>query len=65
MTPEQIEIAARKLCESKGRDPDDLITFADGALLNPPQIRWRIAARDIQHHLSITDAIKYALEVAA
>lgn len=65
MTPEQIEVAARKLCELRRVDPDAIVgvrTQPLGSGMYHTTSRWRNAAEEITEHLEIQEAIKYALE---
>lgn len=67
MTEEQIELAARKLCELRGIDPETQVKHGTGPtntgcvtaiLLCSPA--WVIAKQDVMHHLLVAEAIKAA-----
>ena len=67
MTEEQIEAAARKLCELRGIDPETLVKhgcepthtgYVPAILLCSPA--WVIAKQDVVNHLLVVEAIKAA-----
>lgn len=62
LTDHEIELAARKLCELTGKDPDDLAEWnhIDGDLPF-----WTLAAHDIRKHEQISEAISFAREHSA
>ena len=67
MTDKQIEIAARRLCEIRGIDPDKRVSH--GADPSPDGVicdvllyskAWQRAVREVKAHLAILDAMNYA-----
>ena len=56
-TDERIEQAARILCATRNKLPDDMISYYGGALLNPPRPRWCLAAEEIRSTLAVQDAL--------
>jgi hypothetical protein len=70
MTPEQLEAAARKLCEIRGIDPDKQYTFTvandpspDGALSlsEESDFEWEYRAREIRAYMEIQEAIQWTV----
>lgn len=63
MNPLNREKAARKLCELRGRNPDDdVMRFnVDGSIGNVTQ-RWQLVAEEIDHIYEILQAINEAME---
>lgn len=68
MTDEQIEVAARKLCEIRGIDPDrrvghgaepDANGLVPAVLLYSPA--WRLVAREVTSFYQVAQAIDHAL----
>ena len=67
LTERQLELAARKLCELRGHDPEKLVGHgpipnADGSVnavyLQSP--RWILAKQEIMDFINIQRAIEYA-----
>ena len=68
LTEEQIELAARKLCEMRGIDPDALVShgpdpspggYVHAVLLHSPA--WTRAKREVIDHWRLNEAIKAAI----
>lgn len=68
MTDEQIEAAARKLCEIRGIDPDkrvghgaepDANGMVPAVMLYSPA--WRLVAREVSAFYQVAQAIDFAL----
>lgn len=70
MTDEQIEAAARKLCEIRGVDPEQVlesrVAFGGdparglGTVTSVSQDRaWRLAADEIRRHLQVREAVHF------
>ena len=60
LTEHQLEIAARKLCELSGKNPDEQIEYLQGHMYKPPLIRWEMALNAITQNLQVQQAIAYA-----
>ena len=63
LTPEQLEAAARKLCEIRGIDPDEVFgkRFRIDKSENPEVVSvlwWENLAVEIRAHLEIQEAIQ-------
>lgn len=68
MTEQQIEAAARKLCELRGIDPDHLIShgappsdmgYVPAVLLHSPA--WRLVASEVQKFYEMAMAVDFAM----
>lgn len=57
MNKKELKEAARKLCELSGVYPDELVTYANGTLLNPPQTREELAQKEIEKYLKVRQAV--------
>lgn len=58
MTDAQLEKAARWLCEQRGRNPDDVMSFA---IAEDARARWKVAADEIKAHMLMQRAINVAI----
>ena len=58
MNREQISLAARKLCQNRGEDPDQVVRMHKGCMYTPPVTRWFLAAIEVQEALEIALAIE-------
>ena len=70
MTEQQLEIAARKLCELRGLDPEAKITHGadpdeNGFVVSIAYIspRWKLVKKEIQNYLLIQEAIDFASNI--
>lgn len=69
LTEQQVETAARKLCELRGIDPDALVShcadpspqgYIPAILLHSPA--WTRAKREVVDHWRLTEALRVATE---
>lgn len=58
MTDAQLEKAARWLCEQRGRNPDDVMSFA---IAEDARARWKVAADEIKAHMLMQRAVNVAI----
>lgn len=58
MTDDQLEKAARWLCEQRGRNPDDVMSFA---IAEDARARWKAAVDEIKAHMLMQRAINVAI----
>ena len=64
-TDEQIEEAARILCEVRGLSPNDVVgvrTQPAGSGMYHVTVAWRNAAEEIREHIDIGSALRQAVE---
>jgi len=59
LTDEQLEQAARELCDIRGEDPEALIPHADpdGLAVLRRTVSWKFAAHEIKRWLQIQEAV--------
>lgn len=71
MTEQQVEAAARKLCEIRGIDPDFLVShgappndkgYVPAVLLHTPA--WRMAVSEVRKFWEMAQAIDFAMREA-
>lgn len=63
LTPAQLEAAARELCNMRGQEPESLQTYDSGTMALTCRPAWQNAAREIEAHLQLRNAIAAGLGV--
>ncbi len=62
LTPDEMKVAASRLCELRGINPDEMqqVPWASNSASVQKTKAWVIAQREIRAHLEIRQAINFA-----
>jgi hypothetical protein len=65
MTPEELEQAARLVCEKRGVDPDGMVVngTAAGSFYIGVKPRWSLIALDVKQHYEFITSIATVLDM--